>query len=240
MFEYASIPKERLDGLKIDNINEVEIQNLDFRFKGRCKLLENISMTLKKGEVTCILGKSGIGKTTLTEFLRKNYAIEDGKILINNKIFLDDISIYDWRNKISIVPQDIQLFNATVLENVVLNENIDNSRLNELINLGFNIFINSLPQGLMTIVGEEGINLSGGQKQLLGWMRALYHQPEFLILDEPTSSLDKENRNFIYSLIDQIKSEKIILIISHNLEKLELISDQIFCLKDKTLSRIEA
>ncbi len=238
MFEYASIPVERLDGLKIDNINEVEIQNLNFRFKGRSKLLENISMTLKKGEVTCILGESGSGKTTFTEILKKNYALEDGKILINKKVSLDDISIYHWRNKISIVPQDIQLFNATILENIVLNENIDDSKLNELINLGFNIFINSLPQGLMTIVGEEGVNLSGGQKQLLGWMRALYHQPEFLILDEPTSSLDKENRNFIYSLIDQLKSEKIILIISHNLEKLELISNQIFCLKDKTLSRI--
>jgi ATP-binding cassette subfamily B protein len=239
MFEYASISGERLEGTKIKHLNEIEIQQLDFRFKGRSKLLENITLKLRRGEITCILGESGSGKTTLTEILQKNYQQESGKITINKKTLLEDFSIADWRNKISVVPQNIPLFNATVLDNIILCENIDHHKLNDLFDLGFEKFIKGLPQGLMTIVGEEGINLSGGQKQLLGWMRALYHHPEFLILDEPTSSLDKENRYFIYKVIEQIKSDKIILIISHNLEDLERISNHIFYLKNKILLKHE-
>ncbi|GAA4149300.1 peptidase domain-containing ABC transporter [Chryseobacterium ginsenosidimutans] len=235
MFEYSSIPKEKLEGLEIQDIEKVEVQQLDFRFKGRSKLLDNITLTLKKGEITCLLGESGSGKTTFAEILQKNYEQESGKVIINNQIFLKDISTANWRCKISIVPQNIQLFNATFLDNIILEENLDKHRLKNVINLGFEPFINSLPQNVMTIVGEEGINLSGGQKQLLGWMRALYHNPQFLILDEPTSSLDRENRNFIYSLIEQIKKDKIILIISHNLESLEIISNHIFHLKNKKL-----
>ncbi len=81
-------------------------------------------------------------------------------------------------------------------------------QLQKVLSLGFDHFIEALPQGYLTLVGEEGINLSGGQKQLLGWMRALYHEPQFLILDEPTSSLDQESRKFIYQLIQKLKSEK--------------------------------
>ncbi len=86
-----------------------------------------------------------------------------------------------------------------------------------------------------TLVGEEGINLSSGQKQLLEWMRALYHNPEFLILDEPTSSLDKEARSFIYNLISNLKSIKVIFIISHYLEDLQNVSDHILILENKTI-----
>ncbi|WP_294305008.1 ABC transporter transmembrane domain-containing protein [uncultured Chryseobacterium sp.] len=235
MFEYASISKEKIDGKEVKNIDVIKVQQLDFRFKGRSKLLEEINLTLRKGEITCILGESGCGKTTFTEILRKNYLQESGNIIINNNIYLEEVLISSWRNKISTVPQTIQLFNTTVLENIVLDEEIDQIKLQSLVNLGFEKFIDTLPQGIMTIVGEEGVNLSGGQKQLLGWMRALYHNPEFLILDEPTSSLDVDNRKFIYNLIEKIKKDKIILIISHNLESLEITSNHIFHLKDKKL-----
>lgn len=238
MFEYSSITKEKLDGLEINNIQKIEIKQLDFRFNGRSKLLENVSLKLEKGKVICLLGESGSGKTTFTEILQKNYVQESGEVIINDSISLKDISTASWRNLISIVPQNIQLFNTTFLENIILDEDLDQQKLNDVIKLGFENFINSLPQNLMTIVGEEGINLSGGQKQLLGWMRALYHNPLFLILDEPTSSLDKENRNFIYQLISKLKKDKIIFIISHNLESLDEIADEVLCLKEKTISRI--
>jgi len=238
MFEYSSITKEKLDGLEINNIQKIEIKQLDFRFNGRSKLLENVSLKLEKGKVICLLGESGGGKTTFTEVLQKNYIQESGEVIINDTISLKDISTANWRNLISIVPQNIQLFNTTFLENIILDENLDNQKLNDVINLGFQQFVSSLPQNLMTIVGEEGINLSGGQKQLLGWMRALYHNPQFLILDEPTSSLDKDNRNFIYQLISKLKNDKIIFIISHNLESLDEIADEVLCLKEKTISRI--
>nr|WP_314495461.1 peptidase domain-containing ABC transporter [uncultured Chryseobacterium sp.] len=236
MFEYASIPKEKLNGKKIENIQKITIRQLNFRFKGHSKLLENFTLTLEKGKVTCLLGESGSGKTTFTEILQKNYEQESGDILINDYFSLKEISTENWRSQISIVPQNIQLFNASFLENIILNNNLDEQKLNDIMILGFESFINTLPNGLMTIVGEEGINLSGGQKQLLGWMRALYHNPKFLILDEPTSSLDIKSRYFIYQLIARIKKDKIIFVISHNFEHLEEISDEILYLKEKRIS----
>ena len=220
------------------NIARIEVKNLDFRFNGRSKLLNDVSLKLEKGKITCLLGESGNGKTTFAEILQKNYIQEKGEIIINRSINLNEISISNWRKHISVVPQNIQLFNGTVLENIILDEHLDEQKLQSVINLGFEKFINSLPQNMLTIVGEEGVNLSGGQKQLLGWMRALYHNPQFLILDEPTSSLDKENRDFIYKLIDKLKDTTIIFIISHHLEDLKNISTDIYLLKDTRLKII--
>ena len=239
MFEYSSIPKEKIEGLEISNIESIEIKNLDFRFNGRSKLLNNVSLKLEKGKITCLLGESGSGKTTFAEILQKNYIQEKGEIIINKNINLSEISISNWRNHISVVPQNIQLFNGTILENIILDENLDEQQLQNILSLGFDKFINSLPQNIFTIVGEEGVNLSGGQKQLLGWIRALYHNPQFLILDEPTSSLDKENRDFIYKLIAQLKERTIIFIISHYLEDLKNISNEIYILKDTKLESKE-
>ena len=238
MFEYSSIPKEKTEGLDVSVIESIEVKNLDFRFNGRSKLLNDVSLKLEKGKISCLLGESGSGKTTFAEILQKNYIQEKGEIIINRSINLNEISISNWRKHISVVPQNIQLFNGTVLENIILDENLDEQKLQNILSLGFDKFINSLPQNILTIVGEEGVNLSGGQKQLLGWMRALYHNPQFLILDEPTSSLDKENRDFIYKLIDKLKDTTIICIISHHLEDLKNISTDIYLLKDTRLKII--
>lgn len=235
MFEYSSVEKENSSGENLENLESIEIRNLDFRFKGRSKLLSNVSFKIKKGEIVCLLGESGKGKTTLTEILQKNYLPENGNILVNEKLDLKNISIESWRKLFAVVPQNIQLFNGNLLENIILDEKIDEEKIQTILVLGFENFVNSLPQNFMTIVGEEGINLSGGQKQLLGWMRALYHSPQFLILDEPTSSLDKENRKFIYDLILKLKEKTAIFIISHNLEELETISNEIYLLENTTV-----
>lgn len=236
MFEYSSLEKENSDGETILELNSIEIKNIDFRFNGRSRLLNDISFKLQKGKIVCLLGESGSGKTTLTEILQKNYLFESGNIIVNGNVDLKKISIDSWRKIIGIVPQNIQLFNGNILENIILDEHYEESKLQELVSLGFDKFINSFPQGFMTLVGEEGINISGGQKQLLGWMRALYHNPDFLILDEPTSSLDEVNRNFIYSLIQGLHSEKIILIISHHSEDVKKIADDIFVLENTQIS----
>ncbi|WP_337039166.1 peptidase domain-containing ABC transporter [Elizabethkingia anophelis] len=236
MFEYSSIKPETLDGIVLDEINSINIQGVDFRYNGRSKLLEDVSFVLEKGKITTLLGESGNGKTTLAEILQKNYNPEAGNIIINGEYNLQNVSLSSWRDLIGIVPQNIQLFNGSVAQNIVLDERVNEERLNHLVSdFGFGKFISSLTQGWGTLVGEEGINLSGGQRQLLGWMRALYHNPEFLILDEPTSSLDKESRKFIYKLINDLKSTKVIFIISHYIEDLQDISDHILLLENKTL-----
>lgn len=238
MFEYSSIEKENIEGESINDLDSIEIKNLDYRFNGRSRLLNSISLQLNKGKITCLLGESGSGKTTLTEILLKNYLPENGNIIVNGNNDLKDISIDNWRKYIGIVPQNIQLFNGNVLENIILDETVDQSKLQTVISYGFDTFINSLPQGFMTLVGEEGINLSGGQKQLLGWMRALYHNPKFLILDEPTSSLDLKNRNFIYDLIQKLKLESVIFIISHHSEDVSRIADEVFVLENTQITKL--
>ncbi|CAA7387124.1 peptidase domain-containing ABC transporter [Chryseobacterium fistulae] len=238
MFEYSSLEKEKVEGLEIKEIESIEIKNIDFRFNGRSRLLTQVSFSLQKGNITCLLGESGSGKTTLTEVLQKNYLPEKGDIIINKNTNLKDISLNNWRNLIGIAQQNIQLFNGNILDNITLDEHLNEQKLQELISLGFDKFINSLPQGFLTLVGEEGINLSGGQKQLLGWMRALYHNPQFLILDEPTSSLDKDNRKFIYQLIQKLKFEKIIFIITHQLEDIKDISDEVLFLENTQVFKL--
>lgn len=236
MYEYYSIEKENINGSIIKELTSIEIYNVDFRFNGRSLLLNNISLKLKRGKITLLLGESGSGKTTLTEVLQKNYIPDSGKIIINNNIDLKTISIKNWRQHISIVPQHTQVFNGNLLENIILDNEVDEQKLKKIISYGFDNFIDSLPQGFTTIIGEEGINLSGGQKQLLGWMRALYHNPRLLILDEPTSSLDKNNKNFIYNLIYQLKSELIIFIISHHSDDLT-IADEVFVLENTKIQK---
>lgn len=240
MFEYSSIKKEQNKGFEIENIDSISLKNVNFRFNGKKRLLENISFKLEKGKILCLLGDSGRGKTTLAEILQKNYNIESGEILVNKDTILNDVSIYSWRKLIATVPQNIQLFNGTVLENIVLDEQINQKRLQKLItDYGFDRFLGTFSQNIMTIVGEEGINLSGGQKQIIGLMRALYHNPQFLILDEPTSSLDEESRNFIYELIYKLKLEnKLIFIISHHLDEIDIISDSIYILKNGYIKNI--
>jgi len=236
MFEYSSLEKEKLGGVEIKDLISIDIRNMDFRFNGRSRLLNRVSFSLQKGSVTCLLGESGSGKTTLTEILQKNYLPEKGELIINKNISLDDISLHSWRRLTGIVPQNIQVFNGNVLENIILDRQADELKLQELASLGFDKFIHTLPQGFSTLVGEEGINLSGGQKQLLGWMRALYPDPQFLILDEPTSSLDKENKVFIYGLIQKLKSEKIIFVNSHNPKEVRKLCDKVLLLENTRIS----
>lgn len=237
MFEYSSLEKEDIVGIDVVTLDSVHLNAVDFRFKGRSKLFNQITFSLNKGKITCLIGESGNGKTTLTEILQKNYIPENGEIKINQSINLNEVSFQSWRRCVGIVPQNIQIFNGSILENIILDEQVNELQLKYIVDLGFDKFISTLPQGLMTLVGEEGINLSGGQKQLLGWMRVLYHDPQFLILDEPTSSLDKTNRDFIYCLIQKLKSDKIILIISHYLENLTEISDEILILENMKISK---
>lgn len=236
MYEFTSIDAEEniAETEKIDKFEQINIKNLSFRFVGRKKVLNGINLTIKKGELIALIGESGGGKTTLAKILQKFYKPEKGEIIINNKINLRDCNLNTWRNKIGVVPQDVHLFNGTVLYNICLEDSAEEAQkvLKFSEKFGFDRFINSLPAGYMTLVGEEGVNLSGGQKQIIAFARALYKKPEFLILDEATAAMDRETEQFIVSILNKLKQSLGIFYISHRLHILKHFADRIYILEN--------
>lgn len=237
MYEFASIEKENEEGLEIQEINKISIQKLSFRFAGRSELFHDVNIAIEKGKLTAIVGESGSGKSTLGQILQRFYSFENGNIVVNNKHELHEIGLKNYRDLLAVIPQEITIFNGNVIDNILLGESDTAENILDFITeYGFDIYFNQLPQGLMTLLGEEGINLSGGQKQLIAFARALYKKPQFLILDEATSAMDRNTENFTMQLLQKIKPKCAVLFISHRLNKLKNTADTIYILENKTIT----
>jgi ATP-binding cassette, subfamily C, bacteriocin exporter len=222
MYEFASLsPEIRQNNIKIvqkwGGVNSLNISNLAFRFAGRSQLLKSVSLSVKKGKMVALLGEVGSGKSILLQILQKFQNFEEGEILINDELAFKDIAPNSWREALGVVPQDVKIFNSTLIENIVLGDvlNEGEKAIEFCQKLGFDKFFGTLPQNYLTIVGEEGINLSGGQKQLVALARALYRQPSLLLLDEATSAMDSKTEDFVLDLLEKLKPEVAILIVTH-------------------------
>ncbi|MDR0829815.1 MAG: peptidase domain-containing ABC transporter [Prevotellaceae bacterium] len=237
MYDIVSVEKEQEEGMNLNEINSIEVQDVSFRFAGRQPLFEHLNLTLKKGTVTAIIGESGGGKTTLANILQKFYSWEQGKIIVNKNIALQNIAIENWRSKIGVIPQEVYIFNGNLLYNISLSENANAELIQQLIEqYELTDIIKSLPNGLMTIIGEEGINLSGGQKQIIGLLRVLYRSPQFYILDEPTAALDKNTETLVVKILERLKQNSIILIITHRLSLINKVADFVYELNKGTMN----
>lgn len=236
MFEFASTSPEKSGKTKINNFNSIELKKIAFRFPGHSLIFENLSFTVNKGSCHVLVGESGSGKSTLAEIIQKSYEVDKGTIIINNASNINDVNTSQWRKLIGVVPQEVTIFNGNFLSNVLLGDEVEPERFDKFMrSYNFDKFINQLPQGLSTIVGEEGINLSGGQKQILGLMRALYKNPEFIILDEFTSAMDRVTENFALECISKIKADIGVFFITHRLSIVPRIADKISVLENKTI-----
>ena len=235
MFEFVNIPREENSPIYEKLVLEsLEIKNISFRFPGRKPILQKVSMEIQRHEFVSIVGESGSGKSTLSQIIQQFYQPEEGQIILNNVLDFHHVSMHTWRNILGVVPQDIHLFNGTVLDNICLaNSNEEVKKVIEFCQAyGFDQFIESFPQGYLTLLGEEGGNLSGGQKQLIALARALYIQPQLLLLDEATAAMDRVTEEFVLKLLTQLKSKLAIIFISHRLHILKEISDQIYVLEN--------
>ena len=242
MFEFAGLSPEIKEGKDIDSFESLEISNLSFRFAGRKPLLKNLNLSLNRGQIVGIMGESGSGKTTLLQIIEKFYTPENGEMIINKSLHWQQIGVASWRGLVTVVPQEVHIFNGTLLDNVLLGQETTEQEFQKFYQK-YNLenFINSLPQGLATIIGEEGINLSGGQKQMLAFMRALYKingsaSSQLLILDEVTSAMDKNMERFVLDLIEKLKSEMAIIFITHRIHTLRQICNRIYVLENGTFS----
>lgn len=238
MFEIVDAKEE---GGGIDDAVAVPAQVLDverlaFRFIGRKRLFSDVSLRFETGTITSIVGESGCGKSTLCQVLERFYTQEEGEILLDGKP-VSDIPLEQWRSLVAFVPQQTYLYNGTVLENICFG-NIPED-LNEVVSFcqryGFDTFLSELPNGLGTLVGEEGINLSGGQAQLVSFARALYRPSKILILDEMTAAMDRRTEKHICKLLSDLRRDHIILFVTHRLETARQLSDRIVVMESGSI-----
>jgi len=238
MFEFSGIEQE-VSGTESTSpaIQKVQLSDISFRYPGRKRLLDHINIEMQRGNIAALVGESGCGKSTLCQLLQKFYHPEEGEILADG-ISLDAVETKEWRNKIGIVPQESFIFNGTVLDNIIMGALPDEiPKVMQFCNeTGFQRFVEMLPQSYGTIVGEEGINLSGGQKQLVDWVRVLSRRPQVLIVDEGTSAMDSQTEQFILELLASQKHEMAILFITHRLHLLKRWSDYIYILDNAKIA----
>ncbi len=203
---------------------QIKIQDVSFSFGNARKFgLKRVSLEISKGQSIALVGPSGAGKTTLVNIIMGLLKPSQGLILADDNDILENP--FAWQRNIGYVPQSIYLLDSSIRENVAFGletKDIDESMVwNALIIAQADDIAKQLPRGLDTLVGENGVRLSGGQRQRLGIARALYHQPEILILDEATSDLDNETEKEVSLAINQISGHKTLIIIAHRLSSIQ-------------------
>jgi ATP-binding cassette, subfamily C, bacteriocin exporter len=205
--------------LSQDKAGDIIFNNISFSYGTRTEVFNNFSFSIRKGQITAVLGESGSGKTTLVALMQKLYPLNEGSISIGD-INIAHITSGSLRSIVGVVPQKLDLFAGNIVDNIAVGEFHPNiGRIIEICRtLGMLGFIEKMPGGLNTRLGENGATLSGGQKQRIAIARALYRDPEILVLDEATSSLDSESEYFVQGAINHMKAEgKTVIIIAHRL-----------------------
>lgn len=198
--------------------NKIELKDVSFSYVENFNVLNNVDLTIQAGKTTAIVGSTGSGKSTLIKLLLRLYEINNGSISYDSKS-LKDIELSSLREKIGLVSQDVFLFEGTVIENIAYGDlNASESQVwNAAQKSEADEFINNLPQKEKTIVGERGQKLSGGQRQRISIARAILKNPEILILDEATSSVDNETEAAIQRSLDILKKDRTVIVIAHRL-----------------------
>jgi len=243
MYEFSSMEKEydvRIENGKarVAGFDQLRFEKVCFRYPGRKLIIDNFEFALEKGEWITIYGENGAGKSTLISLIQGFLKPDTGKILING-INIEDLSLLSCRKIIGVVPQEISLINATLLANITLSEKESDVKTTKevLSKYGLLPFFERFPQGFYTMLGDGGIKISGGQKQLVGLARALVHDPKLLLLDEITAHMDRDTEAFVIGLLRKLKPYVGILNITHNLKN-AAISDKIVVLSGGKVSAI--
>lgn len=215
------------------NNEDLILENVDFGF-GDFQILKNLNVKIPKGKITAIVGESGSGKTTLFKLLLRFYEPDQGTITYGNQN-LSEISLADWRETTGTVMQEGFIFSDTIRKNITLkSNNIDENLLTYAVKVAnLQKFVQKYPQGLDTLVGNDGINLSTGQKQRILIARSVYRNPDIFLLDEATSALDTQNEKEIMENLFEFFQGKTVLIIAHRLSTVKN-ANQILVLHDGT------
>jgi ABC-type multidrug transport system fused ATPase/permease subunit len=203
-----------------DHFARLEIEKLCFAYPGEPEIIHDLGLSIQKGETVGVVGGSGSGKTTLIDLLLGLLVPKSGHILRDSIDIHEDLR--SWQQHIGYVQQSVFLLDASIRENIgfgIAKDEIDNQRVNEVIKLvKLDAWIETLKDGIDSVVGERGVMISGGQRQRIGLGRALYHNPDMLVLDEATSALDNLTEQQIMEDIYNMKGSRTLIIIAHRLD----------------------
>ncbi len=197
---------------------DIVFENVKFSYENFKNIIPDLSFTIKKGEMVGLIGSSGSGKTTIADLFLRLFKPEKGRIMLDGKD-IETIDIEKWRKKIGYVSQDVFLLNDTIENNVrFFEKSISRKNIIKAIELAnADSFVKKLPKGLNTLIGERGVKLSVGQRQRIALARVLAKNPEILILDEATSSLDNKSELLVQKAIENLKGKVTVLAIAHRL-----------------------
>ena len=217
---------------------KLDIQGLDFGYSRDRPVLQNINLLIEPYQTVALVGRSGSGKSTLIKLLLRYFEPDRGKILIDG-VDIRTLEVTGYRRRLAIVHQDVDIFNGTVLDNLTYgNPNASLEQVTTACEIAkVTEFIDQLPRGYQTTVGERGVRLSGGQKQRLGIARALIMDPDILIFDEATSSLDYESERAIQQAMTSIMGTRTTIVIAHRLSTIRE-ADKIVVLDNGSIAEI--
>lgn len=239
---YIDSPVEKIKALRNEKIQkgkEADLRSFDikgdrvsFSYLDDKKVIDNISFKALQGKTTALVGPSGCGKSTLIKLVARLYDYDSGKITIDNKE-IKNIDTKDLFKHISMVFQDVTLFNGSVIENIRLGRSSasDEEVLEAARLANCDDFVKKLPRGYETEIGENGSNLSGGERQRISIARAFLKDAEIILLDEIAASLDVENEKYIQESLNKLTKNKTVIIISHRMKSIENV-DQIIVMRD--------
>ncbi len=217
--------------------DRIELENITFRYPGgERNIFTDASMEIPRGRSVGIMGASGAGKSTIVDILLGLLHAQSGEILCDGVSIFDD---YDsWLAQVGYIPQQIYLVDETIRDNIAFGidaDRIDDARIRQVLKEAQLLeFVDSLPEGLDTRIGDRGVRLSGGQRQRIGIARALYHDPEILVFDEATSALDGETEEALMEAINSFHGRKTMIIIAHRLNTIEKC-DMIYEVKNERI-----
>ena len=228
ILEYNTIKEKNLKEIK--NIKGIiEFKNIDFSYSNE-KLLQNLNFIIRPNRITAITGTNGTGKTTIVDLILRLHSPTKGEILLDN-INVKEIDKNSYLKEISVLNQESYLFNLSIRENFNLVEN-DIKKQEEMCKLtGIDKFIKTLPKGYDTIIDENSHNISGGQKRLLSLTRTLLKDAKILIFDEATSSLDTDKIQNVINILNELKKNHTVIVITHK-EEIENIADEVITIND--------
>ncbi|MFC0470073.1 ABC transporter ATP-binding protein [Halalkalibacter kiskunsagensis] len=217
--EITNHPNAELLPEKING--QIDFEHVWFAYQEPEWVLKDISFRIKHGETVAFVGATGAGKSSIINLINRFYDIQTGTIKVDG-MDVKQVKVEDLRTKVGVIQQDPFIFTGTVLHNIRLHHNLTEDDVKKMTTLmGLDDFISSLPQGYETLLGEQGVILSSGQRQLLSFLRALAFNPDVLILDEATANIDTETEELVQQALKRISKNRTTIIVAHRLSTIQ-------------------